>query len=160
MVSAFEIFLRAERIERDAAALYRRLLDSFPWPESDRDVLKRLEQEEIQHAARIRLLTAQYRNDGRLFQVPRASLERLAAIDVAWQQFVAELDEGRWGEDLEALKRRIGDLEERCGASHAEVLADCADPRVADFFRELGRQDDEHRAILLGGPLPERLRDL
>ncbi|MFL5263579.1 MAG: hypothetical protein ACJ79R_21650 [Anaeromyxobacteraceae bacterium] len=150
MPSAYEVFSRAERIELAAAALYRRVSARFPWSVSERRVFEALEREEIQHAARVRLLTSQYRNDSRLFDVRELDLGILEAVEDAVQAVVAEVDSGRWDGDPEGLKARIVDMEERAGASHADVLADCADARVAWLFDELSKQDGEHHALLLG----------
>jgi rubrerythrin len=148
--SAYEVFSRAERIELAAAALYRRVAARFPWSVAERRVFEALEREEIQHAARVRLLTSQYRNDSRLFHVQELDLRVLDAVEDAVQAVVAEVDSGRWDGDSEGLKARIVEMEERAGASHADVLADCADARVAWLFDELSKQDGEHHALLLG----------
>jgi rubrerythrin len=148
--SAYEVFSRAERIELAAAALYRRVAARFPWSVRERRVFEALEREEIQHAARVRLLTSQYRNDSRLFDVRELDLHRLEAAEDTVQAVVAEVDSGRWDRDPDGLKERLLDMEERAAASHADVLADCADDRVAWLFDELSKQDGEHHALLLG----------
>jgi rubrerythrin len=150
MSTAYDIFARAERVELAAAALYRRVAGMLPWSGADRELLLRLEEEEFQHAARIRLLAAQYRNDPRLFQISSAVLERFDEVDAAGRELLREIEDGRWTQDLQGLKARIAEMEERCGATHAEALADSADERIGRFFRLLAKQDREHRAMLLG----------
>jgi hypothetical protein len=151
MTSAYEIFARAEHVELTSAALYRRVADALPWPAQDRDLLLRLEAEEIQHAARVRLLSAHYRNDARLFRLAPTCLAKLAEAEAEAATLADDIDAGRWSDDLQGLKAHMADLESRWGASHADVLAECSDGNVSRFFRELARQDHEHRAILLGG---------
>jgi hypothetical protein len=150
MTSAYEIFARAEQVELAGAALYRRVADALPWAAQDRDLLLRLEAEEIQHAARVRLLSAQYRNDPRLFRLAPTCLAKLVEAEAAAEALAQEIDDGRWSDDLSGLKAHMADLEARWGASHADVLAECSDGNVSRFFRDLARQDHEHRAILLG----------
>jgi hypothetical protein len=150
LTSAYEVFARAERIELAAAALYRRVAAACAWSPAERGVFETLEREEIQHAARVRLLTAEYRNDSHLFDVARLDLDVLDEAEGAVRLVAAEVEAGHWGRDPEGLKARVVEMEERCGASHADILADCADTRVAWFFGELSREDREHRALLLG----------
>ncbi len=150
MASAYEIFARAERIELAAAAFYRRLAERFPWSARDLAVLKRLELEEIQHAARVRLLAAQYRNDAKRFQVPTLSIARFDAIEAQGRALSEELESGRWQDDLPGLKTRLVELEALSGASHADVLAEVCDERVGRFFRQLAAQDRQHLALLIG----------
>jgi len=147
--STYEIFQRAERIERAAADMYRLMAESFPWSAEDVALFKRLEQEEIQHAARIRLLASQYRNEPRLFHVDGVKLGLMEQVEAWAEELRHELTNGRWKDDLPGLKRRVAELEDRCGASHADMLADRADPRIARFFHDLAAQDRAHREILL-----------
>jgi rubrerythrin len=148
MASAYEIFRRAERVELAAAELYRVLADSFPWSAEDRALLKRLEQEEIQHAARVRLLAAQYRNDTHLFE-GGIDISSLAQMEREAASLLEEVQSGRWNGDLEGLKRRIAEAEDRCSSSHAHALAQNADPAIRGFFHELAEQDQAHRDMLL-----------
>jgi hypothetical protein len=149
MTNTYEVFARAERIEFASAALYRTVAGAFPWSAAEREVFKSLEREEIQHAARVRLLTAHYRNDSKLFDVSALDLEVLDAAERAVRSVAAEVKGGRWDGDPKGLKARIVEMEERCGA-HDDVLAHCADDRVARFFASLSRQDGEHRTLLGG----------
>jgi rubrerythrin len=149
MTSAYEIFARAERIERAGAELYRRIAERFPWSAEDLATLKRLAEEEIQHATRVRLLAAHYRNDPKLFTVSRLDEERLAEVEALAWRLADDVERGRWDRDLRGLKAHLADLEAQVGASHADVLARCADVRIAEFFRELARQDHEHHAMIL-----------
>jgi rubrerythrin len=155
MVSAFEIFSRAEHLERTAAELYRVVAETFPWSADEGALFRALAQEEFQHAARVRLLAAQYRNDARGFSVGRAALERMGVAERALSGLRSEISEGRWADDLPGLKARLADLEGGYHGSHADLLAQDSDPRISAFFRELARQDRAHLAMLRGGP-PDR----
>ena len=153
MASAFEVFTRAERLERASAELYGLLSRRFPWSDEDRALLQRLAEEATQHAARVRLLSAQYRNDPRTVRVDAAALASVELMERAIEELVADIQRGRWNDDLVGLKARIADLEGEGQASHADLLAEGSDPRVKTFFRELARQDHSHRALLLGSVL-------
>ena len=150
MASAFEIFRRAEHFERAAAELYEAIAERYPWDENDRAIFERLSQEEFQHAARVRLLAAQYRNDARLFQLDPAALARIEHAERSIAEMRTAVSAGRWQDDLPGLKAHLADLEERGHATHAEILAEGADGRVRRFFLELARQDLVHRDLLRG----------
>ncbi|HET9595082.1 MAG TPA: hypothetical protein VFP65_05860 [Anaeromyxobacteraceae bacterium] len=150
MASAFEIFSRAEQFERAAAELYAAIARSYPWGEDDRALFERLSQEELQHAARVRLLAAHYRNDAALFHLERGALASIEGAERSIEEMRSAVASGRWRDDLPGLKAHLADLEERSHATHAELLADGADARVRGFFLELARQDRTHRDLLLG----------
>jgi rubrerythrin len=148
MSSAYEIFGRAERIERAAAELYRVARTGLSRHEGERALFSRLEEEELQHAARVRLLAAHYRNDPRLFRLAVGAEARLDAIERSLRQLAAELCAAHSERDAARLRERLLETEERCAGSHAEILADGADPHLRRFFEELARQDRAHHALL------------
>jgi rubrerythrin len=148
MVSAYEIFGRAERIERAAAELYRSARAGLSRHSAERALFSRLEDEELQHAARVRLLAAHYRNEPRLFRLADGAEGRLDAIERSLRQLAAELVAAHSDADAARLRERLLEVEEHCSASHAEILADGADPHLRRFFEELARQDKAHHALL------------
>jgi rubrerythrin len=150
MASAFEIFSRAEQFERAVGELYAVIAESYPWDEGDRAIFERLAQEELQHAARVRLLAAHYRNDAALFKLDRPALDRIERAERNVEDMRAAVSAGRWQDDLPGLKAQLADLEDPSHATHAELLAEGADARVRAFFLELARQDRAHRDLLLG----------
>jgi rubrerythrin len=146
--SAFEIFGLSERIEHGMARLYHAALERLPLDDPDRALFFRLEREEEQHAARIRLLVAQYRTEARLFGLATADLAGLEEGEREAEALREAIAAGRWDHDPAGLKRQLGELEARSGTSHAEILARSADPRIARFFGDLARQDAAHQALL------------
>jgi len=155
MASAFEIFSRAEQFERAAGELYGLISRSYPWDEGDRAIFDQLAQEEMQHAARVRLLAAHYRNDAALFKLDRAALASIERAGRGLEDVRAAVSAGRWQDDLPGLKAHLADLEERSHATHAELLAEGSDAGVRAFFLELASQDRTHRDLLLrGAPAP------
>jgi len=154
MASAFEIFSRAERVERASSELYALVAECFPWPAEDGALLRRLAEEEVQHAARIRLLAARYRSDARAFAVETDALAGLERTEQALGALRSEISAGRWASDLPGLKDRLANLEEGSHGSHADLLARASDPAVGAFFRALASQDRAHVAMLRGSPAP------
>lgn len=152
MSSAYALFAAAERLELLAAELYRLLAERFAANEVVRAVFQRLHQEEIQHAARVRLLVSQYRNESALFgdamlfegaPDPRPLVGQLEAI-------VREVEAGGWGTNLTEIRARLVDLERRCVSLHAQFMAAGAPPEISSFFAVLAEQDEEHERLLAG----------
>jgi rubrerythrin len=150
MSSTHALFTAAERLELLAAEMYRLLAEQFAAKEGVRALFWRLHQEEIQHATRVRLLAAQYRNDSGLFE--RAILFEGApdprALVASLEATVREVEAGAWGSDLQEIRARVVDLERRCVSLHAQFVAAGASPEISSFFEELARQDVEHERLL------------
>lgn len=150
MASAYSLFAAAERLELLAAEMYRLLAERFASREPVRALFLRLHQEEIQHASRVRLLAAQYRNDPWLFS---SAVLFHGAPDPAQlvrevEVVVRELEAGAWGEDLEETRARVVEMERRCVSLHSQFLVAGAPKEIASFFEELARQDEEHERLL------------
>jgi rubrerythrin len=149
MASAYRVFKSAEQLETLAGDLYRLLALRFVDDEMACDLFRRLAEEEDQHALRIRLLFAQYRNDPRLFEgPPGAAAPDVEALVQEMAAVLAGLEAGEWGRDLDDVQRLVGLLEDRCAEVHAHLLARGAHPEVRRFFEELARQDREHQRLL------------
>ena len=152
MASAFHILQAAERLEMLASGLYRLLADRFAHDPPAHELFLRLADEEVQHAARVRLLAAQYRNDRRMFdeaiRLAGTTLQDPEAAVAAASALVEEVASGAWGDDLATVKDRLVDLEESCASFHAQFLARGVHPEVARFFDELASQDREHQRLL------------
>jgi hypothetical protein len=146
-VTTFDLFRVAEQIELAAAELYRTLASQFADDAAARDLFTRLEGEEIQHAARVRLLASQYRVDRKLIgNVAGAALLRQCEFQA--QAALAEIRAGAWGRDLRSIMVRLAMLEGALSTAHAEALAHEADPALREFFRRLSEQDAAHRDLL------------
>jgi rubrerythrin len=152
VLTTYEIFDRAERLEQLAADIYGALAARF-WNDRDAHALfTRLRTEELQHASRVRLLAARYRHDPRLLERAsgdRAVLDRLGAEGEA---VLAAIREGTFGRDLDEVKRNLATLEGRFQDSHAELIAATGHPELRAFFEQLAEQDGEHRRLLAPAP--------
>ena len=147
MGSPYLIFVKAERIEQLAAETYRAVAEAFP-DAPVAPLLLRLAVEEEQHGARVRLLATRYRHAPRLFANVDFKLHALDELMAEGEQLKKEIVEGHWRGRLEALMERLVALEGAGALSHAHVLADGADPAVAQFFRQLSEQDQAHIALI------------
>jgi rubrerythrin len=149
MATTYDLLRRAERIETTAAEIYAALAVQFRNVASARSLFESLAAEELQHASRIRLLTARYQHDAKL--VSRRSTETavLDASLAAAETALAEIRAGRWTGDLAATKRRLGTLEDRLAGAHAELLARDGNPDLRAFFEQLARQDEAHARLLV-----------
>jgi len=144
---AYDVFLKAEQAERLAGAIYLAIAEAFPdAPEAP--LLRRLAAEEEQHAVRVRLLASRYRHAPRLFDNVEFKLRALDEALAESEQLRLEIADGRWSRDLESLLGRLVEMEKRGASSHADVLAQGADPRIAEFFRQMAAQDRAHIALL------------
>jgi rubrerythrin len=150
MTSTYELFQMAERLEDLSAKLYLVLAERFERVPSARDLFRRLSAEEVQHAARVRLLAAHYRNDPRMFDSGelRSQTSDFSVLLAEATDAIEAVTRGDWGDDLDGILDRLALVEERCAAFHAKVLARAAAPKVAAFFQELGQQDHEHQRLL------------
>jgi rubrerythrin len=146
-VSTFELLKRAERIEAIAAAIYAACARQFASDEKVHALFVRLEAEEIQHAARVRLLAARYRSDSRLLARVSGAAELDACLAAA-EGALAEVEAGKWAGDLPGVKARLAVLEERLSRAHAHGLAEDGDPGMRDFFLQLALQDEAHAQLL------------
>jgi hypothetical protein len=146
-VTTFDVFRCAERIETVAAELYAVFAKQFAKDEELRGLFKRLEQEELQHASRIRLLSSRYRGDTKLLDRLQGAQELEACLRDA-EDALAEVAGGAWGVDLPAIKVRLAALETRLARAHAQAIAQDGHPALRDFFRQLALQDEAHVALL------------
>ncbi len=150
MPSTFQIFETAERIELLSADIYRALAERFADDAEARMLFQRLEEEEIQHANRIRLMAVRYLHDLRLFGKADLSALRLEEIFEEGQRALWSIARGEWGTDLAFVKRAVAELEAKFSAAHAHILSQTADPAVREFFEKLAQQDEAHHQLLLG----------
>ncbi len=150
MPSTYQILGQAEQLEMLSAEIYRFLAERFRDQPAAGDGFRRLMEEELQHATRIRLLRARYSHDATLFENAELTSADLDAIIREGREAVAAIVRGEWSRDLEAVKRELARIEERFGAAHAHVLCQGADPTIRAFFEQLAQQDREHRKLLLG----------
>jgi rubrerythrin len=150
LATTYQIFEIAERIELVSAAGYALLAERFRGDLHSRAVFLRLEEEELQHAARVRLLAARYRHDPRLLDGAPANPSELTLMLEDAEAALASIRAGTFADTAEEAMVNLVALEERCGRAHAELIAQDGHPALRDFFVQLSTQDDGHRELLLG----------
>jgi rubrerythrin len=150
MARGYQVFEKAEQLEMACAELYRALAEQFRADADAHGLFRLLEQEEIQHARRVRLLAARYSHDSKLFENVEVAVHELEALLVEARQALRDVKGGAWGDDLDVVKGELADLEFRFAAAHAHVIAKSADPGVKSFFEQLAAQDAGHAELLRG----------
>jgi rubrerythrin len=147
LASAFDVFRRAERIETVAAAVYALLAQRFRDDGEASGLFSRLEQEELQHARRVRLLASAYQHDSKLLGQINGASELEACLAEA-ERALGELQAGGWGPDLGDVLSRVAALEDRLASAHANLLAMNADGALRAFFEQLALMDAGHAELL------------
>jgi rubrerythrin len=150
LATTYEIFEKAERIERVCAAGYALLAERFREDPGARALFLRLEQEELQHAARIRLLAARYRHDPRLLDGAPADPRELDLMLEDAEAAASSIQAGTFAGTVDEAVVNLVALEERMARAHAELIAQGGHPAQREFFLQLAEQDQGHRDMLLG----------
>jgi hypothetical protein len=145
--STFDVFRRAERIEAICAAIYGLLALRFRDDAEAWALFSRLEEEELQHASRVKLLASAYRHDSKL-RTPVNGADELQACLAAAEQALAEVQGGGWGPGLADVLGRAARLEEQLLSAHAHLLALNGDHALRDFFEQLSLMDEGHVTLL------------
>jgi rubrerythrin len=148
MASTYQLLDKAERLELLAQQLYQALSGRFGG--ETREIFKRLADEEAQHAARVRLLTARYRRDRQLVASLVADTTLLDRLLVEAEETIAAVEAGAWDGDAQAALHRAAELERRFCQAHAQSLAKDGHPDLRAFFEQLAAQDKAHEALLKG----------
>jgi hypothetical protein len=156
VASPYQLFQRAERVERLCSLVYLTLAERFRHDAEACALFTRLAAEEEQHANRVRLVAAHYRNDPKLPIC--ADLGGLEACAAECEQAVAEIQAGSWGTDLDEVRRRVFDIEIHMAQAHADLLARNASPELREFLAQLAQQDDAHARFVTGDPRPAQLQ--
>ncbi|HEY6101082.1 MAG TPA: hypothetical protein VIW03_16720 [Anaeromyxobacter sp.] len=146
MASPYQLFHRAERVERLSAHVYGALAARFRGDAEAHALFVRLQTEEEQHASRVRLLAAHYRNDPKL--PVEADAGELDVCAAECERAIAEIEVGAWGTDLAEVKGRLAALEERLARAHADLLARNAAPALREFLAQLASLDAAHARLL------------
>jgi hypothetical protein len=145
--STFDVFRRAERVENLAAEVYAAVARQFRGDAKAYALFRQLEAEELQHACRVRLLAATYRNDPKLIAKVNGA-EALDACLARAHEALEEVEAGKWGRALGEVLARLADLEEGLQKAHAHLLALNAHTGLRDFFEQLAHMDDGHVLML------------
>ena len=147
MLNFYDAFDQAERIEGLAADLYGVLRKRFEKEHHLHELFVRLEQEERQHALRIRLLSSQVRSAPLLAPLhldPSALHAALGAVEHA----LIEVRASRRGLTYEDAANLLVDLEQSLEAAHAQWMAQDAPATVRRLFEALAKQDRAHQQLL------------
>ena len=112
--------------------------------------LLRLAAEESQHASRVRLLGARYRQDRRLVASLPIDTPLLDRLLVEAGEALVAVRAGAWDGDARAAMASAAELETRFCQAHAQSLAQGALPELRAFFEQLASQDKAHAALLKG----------
>jgi hypothetical protein len=149
VATTYEVFEKAVRIEEVCAEAYRLLSEQFAADAGARELFRRLEQEELQHASRVKLLAARYRHDPRLLGVPLVSGELAALLEDA-EQALAAIQRRSFAQTADEAKARAVAMEERFARAHAELISHEGHPALREFFWKLAEQDRAHNELLRG----------
>jgi rubrerythrin len=148
MASTYQLLEKAERLELLAHQIYLVLAGRFGG--ETRELFRRLAAEEEQHAARIRLLTARYRQDRRLVASLAADTTLMDRLLIEAEEALAAATAGAWDGDPKAALLGAAELERRFSQAHAQALSQDAHPDLRAFFEQLAAQDKAHLALLEG----------
>lgn len=146
MASTYQLLGKAERLELLAEQLYLALEGRFGG--ETKALFHRLAGEEAQHAARVRLLAARYRQDKRLVASLAADTRTLDALILEAEAAVAAAVAGAWDGDAGAAIEAAAGLERRFCTAHAQVLSEGGHPELRAFFDLLATQDKAHLELL------------
>jgi rubrerythrin len=146
--TSYEIFEKAERVEQLSATLYGLLAQRFGDDPEARDLFLRLEQEELQHASRVRLMGARYRHDSRLLGRLSVDHTELDALLSESEEAIRAVQDGSFGRTMDQVRGRLAALEEHLARAHAELIAREGAPALRQFFRQLAEQDRAHQELL------------
>jgi hypothetical protein len=146
MASPYQLFHRAERVERLSGDVYAALAARFRHDAETHALFARLAAEEEQHASRVRLLASHYRHDPKL--PVDADAGELEACAAECEQAIGEIEAGAWDGDVSEVKRRLVALEKHLARAHADLLARNAVPALRDFLAQLASLDSAHLRLL------------
>jgi rubrerythrin len=142
MATNYQLLEKAERLELLAQQIYEALSQRFGG--ETRETFQRLAAEESQHASRVRLLGARYRQDRRLVASLAIDDRLLAEAGEA----LAAVRAGAWDGDASAAMASAAELESRFCQAHAQSLSQGAMPELRSFFEQLASQDKAHATLL------------
>lgn len=146
MASTYELLQKAERVELLAEEIYKALAGRFGG--EAKALFQRLAAEEAQHAARIRLLAARYRQDRLLVASLVADTALMDRLLQEAEEALGEVRGGAWDGAPEAALHSAGELERHFCQVHAQILSQGGHPELRAFFEQLAMQDSAHLTLL------------
>jgi len=148
MSTNYQLLEKAERLELLSQLIYEALAGRFGG--EAKEIFKRLADEESQHASRVRLLAARYRQDRKLVGSLTVDTALLDKLLVEAEEALAAVNSGAWDGDPKAAMAGAAELENRFCQAHAQSLANGSLPELRAFFEQLAAQDKAHAALLKG----------
>lgn len=148
MADNHQLLEKAERLELLAQQIYEALAQRYGG--ETREIFQKLAAEESQHASRIRLLSARYRQDRRLVASLAVDTPLLDRLLIEAGEALVAVQAGAWDGDARAAMASAAELETRFCQAHAQSLAQGALPELRAFFEQLAAQDKAHAALLKG----------
>lgn len=149
MTTNFDILDRAEKVELLASELYGAFARHFGDDPTALSLFRRLRDEEQQHAARIRMLAAQSRHDGKLLGKIPGATDALDELLREMSSMLLLVKQGEWRADLAETRRTLLALEERAARAHAEGMQGLHES-LRKFFELLAMADKAHEELLRG----------
>jgi hypothetical protein len=147
LATTYQVFEKAERIEVLSAEVYQLLAARYAADKAAKDLFVRLEEEELQHASRVRLLAARYRHESGLLGAAAGSAE-LDALLQEVEELVRSIRNGSFARDLDEAREKLAAFEDRASRAHAEIIARTGHPSLQKFFQALANQDRAHQDLL------------
>jgi rubrerythrin len=148
MSSNYQLLEKAERLELLAQQIYEALSERFGG--ETRELFRRLAAEESQHASRVRLLAARYRQDRKLMASLTVDTPLLDKLLIEADEALAAVKAGAWDGDPKAALASAAELESRFCQAHAQSLSQGSQPELRAFFEQLAVQDRAHAELLRG----------
>jgi rubrerythrin len=146
MADNHQLLEKAERLELLAQQIYEALARRYGG--ETRETFQRLAEEESQHASRVRLLGARYRQDRRLVAELAIDTPLLDRLLIEAGEALAAVRAGAWDGDAPAAMASAAELESRFCQAHAQSLSQGSLPELKAFFEQLAAQDKAHATLL------------
>lgn len=147
-MNTFDKFALAERAEQVFAEVYGLLARQFAQEPKYHALFTRLEQEEIQHAMRIKMLRKRYVTMGKDMKELVLEIAPLQAFLKQGETTRQRLAAGETLGTVTEVVARIAELERQLAGAHAEMILAVGDASLRNFFKKLAAQDRGHAALL------------
>ncbi len=145
-MNTFDKFALAERAEQLFANVYGLLAKQFAHEPKYYALFTQLEQEEIQHAMRIKMLRKRYTTkdvgDIEFDVVP------LQAFLKNGERIMQQLESGEPFDSVSEAAAVMAELERQFAGAHAEMILSVVDSNLRKFFEQLAKQDRGHASLL------------
>ena len=148
MMNTFDKFSIAEYAENVFADVYRLLAEQFAGNPKYYALFVQLEQEEIQHAMRIRMLRKHYLTEGEAVKAIQLNMTPLLAFTERGEALKRRLETGEKLGTLPEIAAMLVSLELQFAGAHAEMILDVSDSNLRKFFEKLAEQDRGHSSLL------------